>query len=414
MVTKYDVFELVYRNRSPMKPVDVVREFDRSEGGYHAIHKQLRELVAMGLLRKTKYGFEVDITRKTETLYGIIQHCLKNSVNYNYLLDKNFVAFLSNALQKEEITSKDVYTHPRTFKKYIEILNKFGLVLVISRKPLRVKIFYNILLNNILVYFGYKHEIITESSQSYNTEIKKELKIFRRLRRKNEVLYKKVVKEFEISFVYHSLSLEGNPITLSDTFRILQDKIIPGNLKSMDVDEVKNYQEAILQMLKDSNQKRVLNIVAVLNYHKLAMGHVQNIAGKIRTEEVYIKGNPHFAITKAKKIKKELDILFENYNDFVKRKELDLEDLLIFAVYFHNEFQHIHPFIDGNSRTTRLITFHLLQLKDIPIFDIPFGLLDEYLNYTKGSKKRDDKKLFQTLQKIVLWNLKKINEKLGS
>ena len=80
----------------------------------------------MGLFRKTKYGFEVDITRKAEILYGIIQHCLKNNVSYNYLLDKNFAAFLSKALQKEEITSKDVDTHPRTFKKYIEILNRFG------------------------------------------------------------------------------------------------------------------------------------------------------------------------------------------------------------------------------------------------------------------------------------------------
>ena len=168
MVTKYDIFELVYKNRAPMKPVEVVREFNKSDEDYHAVHKQLRELVALGLLRKTKYGFEADMTRKTENLYMIIQHCLKNNVSYNYLLDKNFAAFLSKVLQKEEITSKDADTHPRTFKKYIEILNRFGLVLIISRKPLRVKIFYNILLNNLLVYFGYKHEIIIEDSHIYD------------------------------------------------------------------------------------------------------------------------------------------------------------------------------------------------------------------------------------------------------
>jgi uncharacterized protein YdiU (UPF0061 family) len=54
-----------------------------------------------------------------------------------------------------------------------------------------------------------------------------------------------------------------------------------------------------------------------------------------------------------------------------------------------------------------------LQSKDIPIFDIPFGLLDEYMSYTKSSKKREDEKLFYTLQKVILWNLKKINEKLS-
>ncbi len=413
MVTKYDIFELVYKNRSPMKPVDVVKEFNKSEEDYHAVHKQLRELVVMGILRKTRYGFEVDLTRKAEILYGIIQHCLKNNVSYNYLLDKNFAAFLSKALQKDEITSDDVDAHPRTFKKYIEILNRFGLVLVISRKPLKVKIFYNTLLNNILVYFGFIHEVITDGSHFYDKEIERELNIFKRLKRKDVVLYRKVVREFEISFVYHSLSLEGNPITLSETFKILQDQIIPGNLKSLDVDEVKNYQDAILQMLQDSSQKKVLNIASVLSYHGIAMKHVPRIAGKVRTEEVYIKGNPHFKITKAKDIKKELDVLFEKYDNFIKSEKLSLKEILNFAVYFHNEFQHIHPFIDGNSRTTRLITFHLLQSRDIPIFDIPFGLLDEYMGYTKGSKKREDEKLFQTLQKVILWNLKKINERLS-
>ena len=413
MVTKYDIFELVYKNRAPMKPADVVREFDKSEDDYHAVHKQLRGLVAMGLFRKTKYGFEVDMTRKAEILYGVIQHCLKNNVSYNYLLDKNFAAFLSKALQKEEITSKDVDVHPRTFKKYIEILNRFGLVLMISKKPLRAKIFYNILLNNLLVYFDYKHEVITESSHIYDKEIERELNIFKRLRKKNETLYRKIIREFEISFIYHSLSLEGNPITLLETFKILQDKVIPSNLKSLDVDEVKNYQDAILQMLKDSSQKKVLNITAILNYHRLAMRHIPSIAGKIRTGEVYIKGNPNFKITNAKNIKKELDVLFEDYAKFVKKEKLSLKKILNFAVYFHNEFQHIHPFLDGNSRTTRLIMFHLLQSRNIPIFDIPFGLLDEYLSYTKGSKKREDQNLSLTLQKIILWNLKKINERLG-
>ena len=432
MVTKYDIFELVYKNRAPMKPVDVVKEFNKSEENYPAVHKQLRELVAMGFLRKTKHGFEVDMTRKAEILYGIIQHCLRNNVSYNYLLDKNFAAFLSEALQREEITSKEVDTHPRTFKKYIGILDRFGLVLIISRKPLRAKIFYNILLNNLLVYFGYKHEVITESFHLYDKEIERELNIFKRLRKKDEVLYRKVVREFEISFIYHSLSLEGNPITISETFKILQDKIIPSNLKSFDVDEVKNYQDAILQMLQDSAQKKVLNIASILNYHRIAMRHVPSIAGKIRTEEVYIKGNPNFKITKAKNIKKELDVLFEDYDNFVNlqnpkekdfgakkpkgfsgKEKLSLKEILNFAVYFHNEFQHIHLFIDGNSRTTRLITFYLLQSKDIPIFDIPFGLLDEYMDYTKGSKKREDQKLFSTLQKVILWNLKKINERLS-
>lgn len=413
MVTKYDVFELVYRNLAPIKPIEVVKNFHKDEREYHIIHRLLRELAKDKLLIKTEHGFQIRVGGKVELLYSLIQYCLKNNVNYNLLLDKKLAGFVSLALQKKELTSKDIHINPRTLKKYIRILNKYGLLLIISEKPLRVKLFYNIFLNNLLIYFGYKHSVITEGSVNYFPEIKKELSIYRRLRKENEMEYQGIVNEFEMSFVHHSLALEGNPITLPDTFRILRDNVIPANLRSMDVDEVKNYQSAILQMLQDTQDKKLLSLPLVLDYHKMSMSHVPRLAGKIRTVGVFIKGNPSFKVTKPSMIKKELDNLFEKYNGFIKKKRIPLEDVLTFAVYFHNEFQHIHPFEDGNSRTTRLITFHLLQSRDIPILDIPFGLLDEYLNYTKGAKKRNDEKLLGSLQKIILWNLKKINERLG-
>jgi Fic family protein len=286
------------------------------------------------------------------------------------------------------------------------------LLLIISEKPIRVKVFYNILLNNLLVYFGYNHRIITKDIPSYLEEIEKELIKFRRLKRENEVKYMQIVSELEVSFIYHSLSLEGNPITLNETKRILNDKIIPANLRSKDIDEVKNYQKALLQMLKDSQDKKTLTLQIILDYHFLAMQHDLDIAGKIRKIEVHISGNPRFKITKAKNIEREFEELIKKYNEFVKNEKVSIKEILDFAVYFHNEFQHIHPFEDGNSRTTRLITFQLLQSKGIPIFDIPFGLLDEYLSYTKGAKAREDIKLLSNLQKVILFNLKKINEKL--
>ena len=143
------------------------------------------------------------------------------------------------------------------------------------------------------------------------------------------------------------------------------------------------------------------------------MMHHAYLAGSIRTIPVHIKGNPNFKTSAPEKIREELEQLFDKYNAFIKRKNVPLEEILRFAVYFHNEFQHIHPFIDGNSRTTRLITFHLLQSVDIPILDIPLGLLDEYLSSTKGSKSREDIKLYQNLQKIILFNLKKINKRMA-
>jgi len=413
MVTKYDIFEFAYTNRHPLKPIEVVKKFKKNESEYDNIYRMLKELVREDLLTKTNYGFQAKKSDKTNLLYQIIFHCLRNGINYNSLLNSGLAKFLSKALQKKEVTSKDINLHSLTLRKYVDILYKNGLLLIISERPLKIKVFYNVLLNNLLVYFGYKHKVITEDTTSYLEDIEKELIKFRKLKRENETKYQQIIDDFEVSFIHHSLSLEGNPITLNETKRILKDKIIPANLKSKDIDEVKNYQKALLQMLKDSQDKRSLTLQIILDYHRLAMQHDPDIAGKIRKIEVHISGNPNFKITKAENIEKEFEELIKRYNDFIKKERADIKEILAFTVYFHNEFQHIHPFEDGNSRITRLITFHLLQSKDIPILDIPYGLLDEYLSYTKGSRTREDQKLFSNLQKVILFNLKKINERLS-
>ncbi|HJX50962.1 hypothetical protein A3K73_08215 [Candidatus Pacearchaeota archaeon RBG_13_36_9] len=412
MATKYDIFETIYKYRHPVRAIEILKILNKTKREYDNILRLTNELVNEHLVVKTPYGFQIKKNEKTKILYGIIFHCLSNDLNYNSLMDPNLMQFVSQALKQKEISSKDANLNPRTLKKYINILKENSLILIISEKPLKVKVFYNILLNNLLVYFGYKHEVITEDSSDYLEEISRQLTLFRRLRRGKDQRYKQIIGELEVYFIHHSLSLEGNPITLSQTRKILKDKIIPSSLRTNDVDEIKNYQKAIFQMMQDSQNKKPLTIPTILNYHELAMIHIPEIAGKIRKTEVYIQGNPLFKITKAEKLEEELNKLLKEYNDFINKRP-SLKEILSFAVYFHNEFQHIHPFIDGNSRTTRLITFHLLQSLDIPVFDIPFGLLDEYMNHTKGSKKREDKKLYQTLQKIILFNLKKINAALA-
>jgi len=165
-------------------------------------------------------------------------------------------------------------------------------------------------------------------------------------------------------------------------------------------------------MIEDGKLKKLLNIDTILNYHRLSMFHKKKIAGKIRQIPVHIRGNPNFKVSPVKHIKQDLDALMYQYNKFIKNKKTPLKETIKFAAFFHNEFQHIHPFIDGNSRVTRLITFHLLQYKDIPILDLPLGLLDEYLKKTKSSRTRNDKELMLALEKVILFNLKKINKKL--
>jgi fido (protein-threonine AMPylation protein) len=412
MVTKYDIFQVVYKNSIPIKPKEVVSKLGKDSQEYNNIRMILVKLVEDGLLTKTEFGFQAKLSQKTDLLFNIINYCVHNNVNYNMLLSRSLVSFVANALRKGEITSMNCNLTLKTLQKYVLILRKYSLLLLISKKPIRLKIFYNSLLKNLLLYFDFKLFIKYEKV-NYIKEIETELRTFRTLRKKNEIGYQKVVETFEISFVHHSLALEGNPITLPDTFMIIKEKIIPKNVKLEDVDEVRNYQKAIHQMLYDSRRKGIMTFQSILGYHRVAMQHKPDMAGRIRIIDVHIRGNLHFKVAEVHEIESQLKGLLKKYHTFIRQKKNSIQKIIKFAAFFHNEFQHIHPFLDGNSRTTRLLTFYLLQAAGIPILDLPFGLLDEYLNYTKKSIQRVDMNLFEHLQKVILYNLKIINERIG-
>jgi len=76
------------------------------------------------------------------------------------------------------------------------------------------------------------------------------------------------------------------------------------------------------------------------------------------------------------------------------------EDVLKNIGYIHNEFQHLHPFSDGNNRVTRLIVNWLLIKFGFPLLVLKKGSFDKYMSLTKLSVSRKDDDL-----KILLLHL---------
>lgn len=412
MVTKYDIFQLVYKKRRPLRATDVTKELGRkTKGLYNYVHVCLQELEKEGYLVKSKHGFEGKVGDKPERLYRLIRHCMHNNINYNILLDKEVVAFIAHTLSKGKIGLKDSGLDSRKFRNYINTLQHYGLLLLISGKPIQIQIFYNSLIKNLLLHFKIK-PALRRGKIDYINLINKELTKFRSLLRQDPQRLIRLVDELNIAFVHHSLSLEGNPITLPDTFKIIKQNIVPENTRVEHVNEVINYQKALMEMITNVRENAPLTVTAILRYHRLALAHRSDVAGIIRDGGVYIKGNPNFKIAKVKEINPKLEKLMRKYELFLDIPNKPLPKVLEFAAYFHNEFQHIHPFWDGNSRTTRLLLFHILQSNGLPVFDLPYGLLDEYMNNTKRYKQRSDNALYQLIQELVLFNLKLVNSKL--
>jgi fido (protein-threonine AMPylation protein) len=412
MATKWDVFSWLYEQSGPRKIIGIVKGLNQKRSEYDKIRKILDVLVQSKLVTKTKHGFERVMNDKNQHFFTLLKYCMKNGVNYNEVCNETVAGYVSKAFLKKSFTAKDIRLHPRTFGRVSHILEKHGFLIVLSRKPFNAIIPYNSFLGDLVTFYGHRPLVARQKRDEYFGEIKKELAKFSKLKARNLRAYRGSLEAFQIKFVHHSLSIEGNPLTLVQTARLLRDKIVSENLALEAVQEVQNYQKAFLQTLQNVRDEVPLTKESMLNYHFTALQHKSKWAGKIRDDPVTIKGNKHFKLAKPKEIERLLDSLIKDYNDFVKTKHA-LKEIIDFAAYLHNEFQYIHPFFDGNSRTTRLITFHFLQMNGIPVFDIPLGMLEQYVSATKGAKKRDEQQLAQELQQIILYNLKTINKKLS-
>ncbi|MBI2111979.1 Fic family protein [Candidatus Woesearchaeota archaeon] len=413
MVTKYDVFEAVYTKGTSVSPPELLRIFQKPASAYAEMYQTLLRLQRDGLLLKSKKGFQVKLSPRSTLLYRLIRFSLANNLPYNYLIDRNMASFLQRALTKKIFSWRDFQLNPRTFTKYIDVLNNSGFLLIFSRKPLLAALFPHSFLQKICGFFNLKlSSAAIHLPKISELILKKELRLFNQLQKKNTHKYLELVKGYQLRFIQHSLNLEGNPITLPETVKLLQHQVVPEALGLEAIEEVRNYQQAMGAMLKDVAEKKPLTIASIFNYHYLALQHKPSLAGEVRTIAVHIKNNPQFKVAPVPDINARLEHLLMKYNQFITKKKPGLAEIFHFAAYFHNEFQHIHPFVDGNSRTTRLLTFHLLRSVSLPVIDIPLGLLEEYLSCTKGAARREDQRLRQALEMIVFYNLRLFNEEL--
>ena len=106
MVTKYDVFEVIYKNHAPLKPVEILKILKKEKSEYKNIYRIVNELEKENLVTRNKEGVQTSKSQTAQSLYDLIEHCIHNNINYNLLVDKNVVKFIYGALKKKKSTAK--------------------------------------------------------------------------------------------------------------------------------------------------------------------------------------------------------------------------------------------------------------------------------------------------------------------
>ena len=175
-----------------------------------------------------------------------------------------------------------------------------------------------------------------------------------------------------IEWTYNSNAIEGNTLSISETKVVLEGITIGG--KSMKEHlEVINHKDAIVYLEELVKKDVDLSEWDVKNIHWLVLKTIdENNAGAYRTENVIISGAKHRP-PQHLFVKEQMENLIEQYNV----KWLGLHPIER-AALLHGEFVKIHPFVDGNGRTARLLLNFELMKSGFPPVIIKKDIRSEY------------------------------------
>jgi Fic family protein len=220
--------------------------------------------------------------------------------------------------------------------------------------------------------------------------------LFSLTKKQREILnkYNKQIKVFHLSkeewenftedFVYNTNAIEGSTVSEEEVKEILNEKP-----KTKNPEEIETLGVAkAVEYIRDTKEE--LSLKLLLKIHKLCFDGSKNFAGKFRNVNVIVRNSAgqilHSGVPKEK--------LNDYLNDFIvwyKENKTNFKPLIL-ATILHNQFEHIHPFQDGNGRVGRLLLNYILLKNNYPPINIKLEDRQEYYKSLQKYSKHDDLK----------------------
>ena len=181
---------------------------------------------------------------------------------------------------------------------------------------------------------------------------------------------------FRIGTTYSSNALEGNSLTLIETKVLLEDGLTVGGKPIRDCYEAVGHAKAYDFMLQAARSSPfVFSEDMILTLHKLFyQGIDAENAGVYRNVRVFITGTDYVPPEA-----KEIPMLMKGLVDELNKKWNEAHPVML-ASFAHRKLVDIHPFIDGNGRTARLLMNLILINQGYQIISIPPILRPDYIS----------------------------------
>ncbi len=173
----------------------------------------------------------------------------------------------------------------------------------------------------------------------------------------------RLAEEFIVEYTYNSNAIEGNTLTLRETDLVLRGLTIDRKPLKDHIEAV-GHKEAF-DFVRDLVKKQVpLSEKIIKQIHYLVLADKREDRGVYRRVPVRIMGAKHEPV-QPYLIRPKMEQLLEAYRN-------SAEHIITRLARFHIEFEGIHPFIDGNGRTGRLLVNLELMKAGYPPIDIKF------------------------------------------
>lgn len=175
---------------------------------------------------------------------------------------------------------------------------------------------------------------------------------------------KRLQEEFLVEFTYNSNAIEGNTLTLRETALVLEGVTIDKKPLKDHLEAV-GHRDAFLYVQQLVSDKVFVSEKVIKDIHSLVLMDRPEDKGVYRSIPVRIMGayheppQPYLVLVQMERITHEL----------AKDKQHPIES----AAMFHLDFEGIHPFIDGNGRTGRLVLNLMLMQCGYPPVNVKFA-----------------------------------------
>ncbi|WP_010261900.1 Fic family protein [Treponema primitia] len=163
-------------------------------------------------------------------------------------------------------------------------------------------------------------------------------------------IVRKLNEQFILEWTYNSNAIEGNTLSLQETELVINRGLTIGNKTLKEHFEAINHKDGIEYLYALIKKKKILDESAILEIHKLILKNINDVeAGTYRKTNVMILGAVHLPPSAVKLPRLMQEFMEWYYSNKAKLSVIEL------AAWVHYKLVYIHPFIDGNGRTARLL-----------------------------------------------------------